>query len=47
VSALAENPIVDGSKAARELGHAPRSVQDTIEDLVRWFGENAPAATRP
>jgi dihydroflavonol-4-reductase len=43
VSALAENPIVDGSKAARELGHAPRPVEETIQDLVRWFGENAPA----
>ncbi len=46
VSTLAENPLVDGSKAARELGYAPRSLDDTIEDLVRSFGDNARAARR-
>jgi dihydroflavonol-4-reductase len=46
VSALAENPRVDGSKAARELGHSARPVEDTIEDLIRSFGKHAPAVTR-
>jgi len=38
VSTLAEDPIVDVSKAARELAYVPRSLDDTIDDLVRSFG---------
>jgi dihydroflavonol-4-reductase len=45
VSTLAENPIVDVSKAARELAYVPRSLDDTIEDLVRSFGHNVRATT--
>ncbi len=43
VSTLAENPVVDVSKAARELAYVPRSLDDTIEDLVRSFGHNVRA----
>ena len=46
VSTLVENPVVDGSKAARELGYAPRSLEDTIDDLIRSFAENC-RATAP
>ena len=42
VSTLAEDPIVDVSKAARELAYVPRSLDDTIEDLVRSFGHSVP-----
>jgi dihydroflavonol-4-reductase len=45
VSTLAENPVVDVSKAARELAYVPRSLDDTIEDLVRSFGHNVRATT--
>jgi dihydroflavonol-4-reductase len=45
VSALAENPLVDGSKAARELAYVPRSLDETIGDLVRSFDENIREAT--
>lgn len=34
---LRDDPRVDGSKAARELGHAPRPLDETVRDLVRWF----------
>jgi dihydroflavonol-4-reductase len=43
VSTLAENPVVDVSKAARELAYVPRSLDDTIEDLVRSFGHSVRA----
>jgi dihydroflavonol-4-reductase len=46
VSTLAEDPVVDVSKAARELAYVPRSLDDTIEDLVRSFGHNVRATTR-
>ena len=45
MSTLAENPVVDVSKAARELAYVPRSLDDTIEDLVRSFGHNVRATT--
>jgi len=37
VGTLVEEPIVDGDKARRELGHEPRPLEDTIRDTVRWF----------
>ncbi len=43
VSTLAEDPVVDISKAARELAYVPRSLDDTIEDLVRSFGHSVRA----
>jgi dihydroflavonol-4-reductase len=43
VSTLAEDPVVDVSKAARELAYVPRSLDDTIEDLVRSFGHSVRA----
>ena len=35
--ALSSDPVVSSEKAKVELGHAPRSVSETIHDLYRWF----------
>jgi dihydroflavonol-4-reductase len=35
--ALATFPIVDGSKARRELAHQPRPIDETLTDLYRYF----------
>lgn len=48
--ALTTFPTVDGSKAARELGHQPRPIEETLADLHDWFVETgrlppAPAVT--
>jgi len=44
-------PRVDSGKAARELGHRPRPLEQTIADLYRHFAETgrlgAPAQSRP
>ncbi len=37
IGTLVEHPVVDGSKAARELGHVPRPLEDTVRDFVRYF----------
>lgn len=37
LDALAHGRPVDASKAARVLGHAPRSFEQTIADTLRWF----------
>jgi len=37
INTLIDAPSVDGSKAAIELGHRPRPVEDTIRDLIWWF----------
>jgi dihydroflavonol-4-reductase len=37
--ALAAFPIVDGQRAAAELGHRPRPIADTLADLHRCFVE--------
>lgn len=37
IAAAAAAPIVDGSKAAKELGYAPRPAEDSIRDLVAFF----------
>jgi dihydroflavonol-4-reductase len=50
LDALAAFPIIDGRKAANELGHRPRPVADTLADLYRSFVERGlvrrPATTR-
>jgi dihydroflavonol-4-reductase len=35
--ALRFHPVVSGRKAADELGHHPRPVEETVQDLYRWF----------
>lgn len=37
IGTLLEHPIVEGDKAACELGHAPRPLEDTVRDLVRYY----------
>jgi len=37
--ALRFSPPVSGAKAATELGHHPRSFEDTIGDTYQWFAE--------
>jgi dihydroflavonol-4-reductase len=37
--ALHNFPTVDGAKAARELGHRPRPLEETVADLYRFFRE--------
>lgn len=37
IGTLVEHPIVDSTKASRELGHAPRALEDTVRDFVRYF----------
>ena len=37
IGALVDDPIVEGDKARRELGHDPRPLEDTVRDTVRWF----------
>jgi dihydroflavonol-4-reductase len=37
IGTLLEHPVVDGSKAARELGHSPRPLEDTVRDFVRYY----------
>lgn len=37
IAALDAAPTVDGGKAAREIGYAPRSTQETIRDLIAFF----------
>ena len=37
--ALGSNPRIDGSKAARELGHTARPLFDTLRDSYAWFAE--------
>jgi dihydroflavonol-4-reductase len=37
--ALASFPVVDGRKAADELGYRARPITETLSDLYRWFAE--------
>ncbi len=37
IGTLIEHPTVEGDKAARGLGHAPRPLEDTVRDLVRYY----------
>ncbi len=49
VHALDSFPVIDSGKAARELGHHPRPIEETLADLHSWFvgqGKLAPAHLR-
>lgn len=37
IGTLLDDPMVDGTKAATELGHQPRPIEDSVRDTVRWF----------
>jgi dihydroflavonol-4-reductase len=37
IGTLIDDPTVEGDKAASELGHHPRPLEDTVRDTVRWF----------
>jgi len=37
IGTLLDYPVVDGMKAATELGHDPRQLEDSVRDTVRWF----------
>jgi dihydroflavonol-4-reductase len=36
---LGETRDIDHGKATRELGHAPRPLEETIRDSYAWFAE--------
>ena len=46
IGTLLDDPIVDGSKAAAELGHHPRPLEDSVRDTVRWFEGRARLGAR-
>jgi dihydroflavonol-4-reductase len=37
IGTLLDDPIVECDKARTELGYAPRPIEDTVRDTVRWF----------
>lgn len=37
--ALVASPVIDGTKAGRELAHTPRPIDETVRDLVAFFVE--------
>ncbi len=37
IDTLLTSPVVDGSKAIRELGHSPRPTLDSLRDLMTFF----------
>jgi len=47
LSAAIASPLFDGSKAATELGYAPRPSEESIRDLVAFFVESAQLGRRP
>ncbi|MGW9629676.1 NAD-dependent epimerase/dehydratase family protein [Agromyces sp. NPDC055520] len=47
LGALMAAPRVDHSKAARELGYAPRPAEETVRDLVSWFVQVGALDRRP
>jgi dihydroflavonol-4-reductase len=40
VDSLLNHPVVDHTKATRELGYVPRPLVDTVRDLVTWLGQD-------
>jgi dihydroflavonol-4-reductase len=34
---LKSNPKISGRKAKKELGHTPRSLEETVQDTYDWF----------
>ncbi len=46
LNALRSYPIVSRDKAARELLHRPRPIEDTIADLYRWCAGTQPTRFR-
>jgi dihydroflavonol-4-reductase len=38
--ALMCNPAIEGARAANELGHAPRPLEETMRDTLAWFAHN-------
>jgi dihydroflavonol-4-reductase len=41
---LGDDRHIDSSKAKRELGHAPRPLEQTIRDSYQWFADNGVVA---
>ncbi|MGC8874558.1 MAG: SDR family oxidoreductase [Chloroflexia bacterium] len=39
VAILASNSCIRHDKATRELGYAPRPIEETVRDTIRWFVE--------
>jgi len=37
IGTLMDDPVVDRSKAATELGYRPRPLENTVRDLIRWL----------
>jgi dihydroflavonol-4-reductase len=37
LAAIKAFPVIDGAKAARDLGHRPRPIEETVSDLFSYF----------
>jgi dihydroflavonol-4-reductase len=44
LQALRSFPAIDGGKAARDLGHRPRPIEETIADLYGYFRQTGSCA---
>jgi dihydroflavonol-4-reductase len=47
IGTLLDDPLVDSSRAVRELGYRPRPLETTVRDLVRWFRDVGALGGRP
>jgi dihydroflavonol-4-reductase len=47
IGTLLDDPLVDRSKAERELGYSPRPIEDTVRDLVWWYRERGDLGRAP
>jgi len=46
VRTLQSHRHISGARAARELGHAPRPVEDTVRDIYAWFHDQGVLSRR-
>jgi dihydroflavonol-4-reductase len=47
LSALQANREISHEKASRDLGHAPRPLEDTVRDIYAWFEQSGMLAQAP
>jgi len=47
VGTLLDDPVVDRSKAERELGYGSRPLEDTVRDLIWWFRDRGDLGSSP
>jgi dihydroflavonol-4-reductase len=46
LAAIGSFPVIDSAKAARELGHSPRPIEETIASLFAYFRDRGDLADR-